>query len=116
MPKFGELNMLDFSSVALNCFVEVDDFDVRIGKGSEKLKHVFGILLQFMGMMGESTEDSGRCGIPGDGPITMGLDNFGGFATANGEVKIPDRSSELVIGEGGEETGENGVKVDRRSR
>jgi len=81
VSKLGELDMLDFSSVTADGFVQVDDLGVRKGKGTEKLKEVFSVLLEFKGAMGESTEDSGRCGIPGDGPITMGLDSFRWLAT-----------------------------------
>jgi hypothetical protein len=47
------------------------------GKGSKKLKDVFGILLQFKNAMGEGIEDGSRCDVPGNGPNTMGLDGFG---------------------------------------
>jgi len=113
--KLGELDMLDFSSVTADGFVQVDDLGVRKGKGTKKLKEVFGVLLEIKGVMGESTEDSGRCGIPGNGPIAVGLDSFRGLATPNREVKISNGSGDLVIGESGEETGENDVNVDRHS-
>jgi hypothetical protein len=113
--KFRKLNMLNFSDVVADCFVKVDDFGVGKWKGSKKLKDVFGILLQFKGMMGEGTEDSGRCGIPGNGPITMGLDGFRRFGAANGEIKVANGGGDLVIGNSGEESGEDDVKIDRRS-
>ena len=49
--------MLDFPSVATDGFVKVDDFGVRVGKGSEKLKDIFGVLLQLIGSVREGTED-----------------------------------------------------------
>jgi len=55
--NFGEFNVLDFSGIATDGFVEVDDFGVRVRKGSEKLKNVFGVLLQLKGPVGKSTED-----------------------------------------------------------
>lgn len=113
--KFGKLDMLNFSDVAADCFVKVDDFGVGKRKGSEKLKNVFGILLQFKGTMGEGTEDSGRCGIPSNGPISMGLDGFRRFGAANGEIKVANGGGDLVIGNSGEESGEDDVKIDRPS-
>ena len=56
-PKFGELDVFNFSCVATDGLVEVDDFVVGKGKGSEKLKDVFSILLQLTGMVREGTED-----------------------------------------------------------
>jgi hypothetical protein len=44
-PKLGEFNVLDFPSIAADGFIEVDDLGVRVGKGSEKLKDVFTVLL-----------------------------------------------------------------------
>jgi len=32
-----------------------------------------------MGTMGEGTENGSKCGIPGNGPITTGLDSFEGL-------------------------------------
>jgi hypothetical protein len=49
--------VLDFPGIVTNGFVEVDDFGVQVGKGSEKLKNIFGVLLQLIGTVGESTED-----------------------------------------------------------
>jgi hypothetical protein len=43
--EFGQFNMLDFPNVAANGFIKVNDFGVRIGKGSEKLKDVFRVSL-----------------------------------------------------------------------
>jgi hypothetical protein len=40
MAKFGQLNVLDFPCVPTDGFVEIDNFGVRKGKGSEKLKDV----------------------------------------------------------------------------
>jgi hypothetical protein len=45
----------------------------------------------------------------------MGLDNFGRFSPANGEVKISEGGGGSIVGQSGEQPGENGVKVDRRS-
>jgi len=53
-------------------------------KGSEKLKDVFGILLQLSGMVREGTKDHGGCSIPGNGPVAMGLYDFGWLATKIG--------------------------------
>jgi len=52
-PKFGELDVFNFSCVAMDGLVEVDDFVVGKGKGSKKLKYILGILLEFIGPMGE---------------------------------------------------------------
>jgi hypothetical protein len=43
--KFRRLDMFDFSCVSTDGFVEVNDLGLGIQKGSEKLKHVFGVLL-----------------------------------------------------------------------
>jgi hypothetical protein len=52
-PKFGELDVFNFSCVATDGLVEVDDFVVGKGKGSKKLKYILGVLLEFIGPMGE---------------------------------------------------------------
>jgi hypothetical protein len=114
--NFGEFNMFDLSGVAANHFVKVDDFGVRIGKGSEKLQDVFRVLLQLKGTVWEGTEDGCGGGSPSDGPVSMSLDDFGWFTSTDGEVKISDGSGSFVVGESGEQSRENGVKVDRRSR
>ena len=88
MPKFGQLNVLDFSCVSTDGFVKVNNFGVRKGKGSKKLKDVFRVLLQFVSAMGEGTENGGSGGVPSDGPIPVGLDNLGRFSTTNGEVEV----------------------------
>jgi len=87
--KFRKLDMLNFSDVAVDCFVKVDDFGVGKRKGSEKLKNVFGILLQFKGMVVEGTEDSGGCGVPGNGPISMGLEVIEGLVPLTERSKSP---------------------------
>jgi hypothetical protein len=114
--NFGEFNVLDLSGIAANRFVKVDDFGVRIGKGSEKLQDVFGVLLQLKGTVWEGTEDGCGGGSPSNGPVSMSLDDFGWFTSTDGEVKISDGSGSFVVGESGEQSRENGVKVDRRSR
>ena len=43
--KFGPFNMFDFSCVPANGFVKINDLEVGIRKGSEKVKYVFGVLL-----------------------------------------------------------------------
>ena len=48
-------------------------------KGSEKLKQVLRVLLQFEGTMREGTEDCSRCRVSWDGPVSVGLDNFEGL-------------------------------------
>jgi len=55
-----------------------------------------GILLQFKGMMGEGTKDGGRCDVPGNVPITMGLDGFGRFGASNREIKVTNGDGDLV--------------------
>jgi len=45
----------------------------------------------------------------------VGLDGFGRFAASDREVKVSNGGGDFVVREGGEESGENGVKVDRRS-
>jgi hypothetical protein len=62
--------------------------------------------------MGKGTEDSSGGGIPGNGPVSMRLDGFGWFCSANGEVKIPDGGGDLVFGETGEKSREDSIKVD----
>jgi hypothetical protein len=54
--------------------------------------------------MGEGTEDGSGCGIPGDCPVSVGLDNFGGFSAAHGEVKDSDGGGDFVICESGEKS------------
>ena len=115
-PNFREFDVLDFPGIASNGFVEVDNLGVRVGKGSEKLKNIFGVLLQLIGSVGECTEDGCRSGVPCDGPISVGLDDLGWFTTTDGEVEISNGGGGFVIGKGGEESGENGVKIDRCSR
>ena len=66
--------MLDFSCISTDGFVEVNNFGVRKGKGSEKLKDVFRVLLQFVSAMGEGAENGGSGGVPSDGPIPVGLE------------------------------------------
>jgi hypothetical protein len=85
-----------------------------VGKGAEKLKDIFGVDSQFHGAMREGTQDCGEGGIPGNGPVTVGLDMFRGFTSANGEIKVSDRGCRLIFGEGGEKSREDDVKVDRR--
>jgi len=114
-PEIRELNVLDFTCVATDCFVEIDDLGVRNGKGAEKLKDVFGITLQLIGSVEKSAEDGCGGGIPGNSPVAVGLDGFGWFATADGKVKIPNGGGDLVFGETGEKAGEDSVKVDRCS-
>lgn len=112
---FGEFNVLDFPGIATDGLVEVDDFGVRVGKGSEKLENIFGVLLQLEGPVGESTEDRRGSGIPGNGPVSVSLDDFGGLTATDGEIKFSNGSGSFVVSKGGEQSGENGVKVDRRS-
>jgi hypothetical protein len=59
-------------------------------KGSEKLNDIFGILLEFMRSVREGAHNGGGSGIPSNGPVTMGLDGFGWFASADREIKISD--------------------------
>jgi len=66
------------------------------GKGFENLKDVFGILLQFKGVTGEGTKDGGRCDVPGNGLITMGLDGFGRFGASNGGIRVTNGDGDLV--------------------
>ena len=80
------------------------------------MENIFGVLLQLKGPVGESTEDRGGSGIPGNGPVSVSLDDFGGFTAADGEIKFSNGSGSFVVSEGGEQSGENGVKVDRCSR
>ena len=68
-----------------------------------------------MSTMGEGAEKSGSGGVPSDGPIPVGLDNFGRFSATNGEVEVSKRGGDFVFNNGGEESGEDGVKIDRRS-
>ena len=100
-PDFREFNVLDFPGVATDGFVKVDDFGVRVGKGSKKLKDIFGVLLQLIGSVREGTEDGCRSGVPCDGPVSVGLDDLGQFTTTDGEVKISNGGGSFVIGEGG---------------
>jgi len=77
---------------------------VRDRKGSEKLKDVFSIPLQLTGTVREGTEDCRGCSIPGDGPVTMGLYDFGWLATTDGEIKVSNGGGNLVISKGGEKS------------
>jgi hypothetical protein len=45
LAKFGQLNVLNFADIPTDGFVKGNDLEMGIWKGSEKLKHVFGILL-----------------------------------------------------------------------
>jgi hypothetical protein len=74
--KLRELDMLNLSCVSADGLIEVDHFGVREGKGSEKLKNVFRVLLELERTVWESTEDGSSGGIPCDGPISMGLHKF----------------------------------------
>ena len=65
--------------------------------------------------MGESTEDGSKGSVPGDGPVAMRLDEFGGFAFPNGEVKVSDGRGGPILSNSGEEPLEDDVKVDRHS-
>jgi hypothetical protein len=51
--------------------------------------------------MREGAEYGRSSGVPCNGPISMRLDNFGWFPTANQEVKVSNGGSDFVIGEGG---------------
>ena len=81
--KLGQLNVLDFSNISADGFVKVNDFVVGIWKGSKKLKDVFGILLQFLSLMWECTEDGRGSGIPSDSPVSVGLNGFRRFPASN---------------------------------
>ena len=70
--------------------VQVDNLGMRVGKGSEKLKYVLGVDLQFHGMVWEGAWDRGEGGIPGNGPVAMGLDMFQGLTSTDGEIKVPN--------------------------
>jgi hypothetical protein len=83
MAEFRQLNMFGFPSVLVDGSVEVNDFEMGKWKGSEKLKYVFGVLLQLLGSMRERAEFGGSSGVPSDGPVSVGLDGFGWFSTAN---------------------------------
>ena len=93
--------MLDFSSVPTDGFVKVDNFGMRKGKGSEKLKDVLGVLLQLLSPMGEGTENGGSSGVPSDGPISVRLDNLGRFPATNGEIEVSNGGGDFVISESG---------------
>jgi hypothetical protein len=53
--EFGQFNVFDFTNIAADGLVEVDNFPVRNRKGSEKLKHVFGVLPHLTGAVREGT-------------------------------------------------------------
>ena len=110
-----EFNVLDLSGELSNGFVKVDNFPVRMQKGSKKLNNVFRILLEFVRLVRESGCNGRGTSIPSNGPVTMGLDGFGWFASANREIEISDQGGNLIIGEGGEKPRKDDVKVDRRS-
>jgi hypothetical protein len=65
--------------------------------------------------MGEGAENGGTGGVPSDGPIPVGLDSLGRFPAANGEVEVSKGGGNFVFNEGGKESGEDDVKIDRRS-
>jgi hypothetical protein len=96
--------MFDFPRIATDGLVKIDDFGMRVGKGSEKLKQVFGVALQFEGTMREGADDGRGRGIPRDSPVSMGLDVLCRFRSADGEVEIADRSGSFVVGESGKES------------
>ena len=66
--------------------------------------------------MGERTEDGSEGGVPGDGPVTVGLDEFGGLSLPDGEVEVSDGCGGPILSKSGEESQEDDVKVDRRPR
>ena len=66
--------------------------------------------------MGESAEDGSEGGIPGDGPVTMGLDEFGGLTLPDGEIEVSDGCGGPILSKSGEESREDDVKVDHRPR
>jgi len=108
----GELDVLNFSNVPTDGFVQVDNLGMRVGKGAEKLKYVLGIDSQFHGAVREGAQDCGESRVPSDGPVSMGLDVFRGLAPSNREIKLPDRGCGFVFGEGREESGEDDVCYD----
>ena len=66
--------------------------------------------------MGESAEDGREGRVPGDCPVSMGLDEFGGLTLPDGEVKVSDGRGGPILSKSGEESREDDVKVDRRPR
>jgi hypothetical protein len=82
-PELGQFDVLDLTNVAAYGFVEIDDLPVGNWKGTEKLKHVLGVLPQLTGAVREGTEDGHGGGIPGNGPVPVGLDNFGRLAASD---------------------------------
>ena len=110
----GELDMLNFSNVPADGLVQVDNLGMRVGKDTKKLKYVLGVDSQFHGAVQEGAQDCGEGGVPSNGPVTVGLDMFRGLAPSNREVKLPDRGCGFIFGKGGEESGEDDIKIDRR--
>ena len=39
----SKLNVLDFPNIPSDCLVQVNDLGIRVGKGSKKLKDIFGV-------------------------------------------------------------------------
>jgi len=107
--------MLNFPCVATDRSVKVNDFGVGKGKGSEKLKDILRIALQFVGMMGEGTDDSSGGGVPGNSPVTVGLDDLGWFATTDRKVKIPNGSGDLVVEKSLEKTASRLTAIPERT-
>ena len=62
---------------------------MRKGKGSEKLKDVFRVLLQFVSAMGEGAENGGSGGVPSDGPIPVDWITLEGFLPPMERSKSP---------------------------
>jgi hypothetical protein len=112
----GELDVLNFSNIPTDGFVQVDNLGMRVGKGPEKLKYVLRIDSQFHGAVREGAQDCGESGVPSNSPVSVGLDVFQGLAPSNREVKLPDRGCGFIFGEGREESGEDDVEIDRRPR
>jgi hypothetical protein len=76
MSNIGELNVLNFSNVSTDGFVQVDNLGMRVGKGAEKLKYVLGIDLQFHGAVREGAQNCSEGGVPSNSPVSVGLDVF----------------------------------------
>ena len=54
--------------------------------------------------MGESTEDGGESSVPGNGPVTIRLNEFGGFTFPDGEIKVSDGCGGCILSNSGEES------------
>ena len=74
------------------------------GKGCRKIEGCIQNRLTVPWLNGENAGDGSESGVPGDGPVTMRLDEFGGFTFPDGEIKVSDGCCGSILSNSGEES------------